>query len=99
MKAILRFGGREFLASQGGTFRAPGRLGEAGAQLRVPAPLVFEPGSERAAAGQARVTVLSARKGRKVLSYRFKRTKGVHKIRGSRPYETLLRVDEISIQN
>lgn len=96
MKAIVRLGGREFLVGQGETLRACGRLGVVGEELRVPAPLVFEAGSEEICAGHARARIVEVHKTRKVYSYRFKRKKGVHKIRGARPYETLLRVEEIS---
>ncbi len=96
MKAIVRLGGREFLVAQGETLRASGRLGAVGDELRVPAPVVFEAGSAETSVGHALARVVEVHKTRKVLSYRFKRKKGVHKIRGSRPFETLLRVEEIS---
>lgn len=96
MKAIVRLGGREFLVEEGGTLRAQGRIGALAEEISVPAPLVFETGAGEALAGQVKARVIDVRRGRKVLSYRFKRKKGVHKIRGSRPYETLLRVEAIT---
>lgn len=94
-RAIVRFAGREYLVSEGDVVRAVGRAGVRGETVEAEAPLVFAAGAAEGAPGKATIRILDVRRGRKVYAMRFKRRKGVRKVRGARPYVTSVRIESI----